>query len=283
MRPVSAALLAVALAVALAVLAPAANAVVHVGDVGPNFQKTQLGGGSRSLDSWPDRVIVLFLYGAACPYCINAGPLIEQDWVYWQQQYPGEVQVVGVDLWDYSAAGNETFRSQTGISFPLLLNGGQELGGNFYSLYGTYDNYIILNKQRIVRHHAYDLHPTLGQRYVRSELRATVDSLVAPAVGVDDDLPSAAVALAAQPNPFTGATTIELRLPSAAGGHARVAVHDVAGRRVATLWDGPAPAGVTRLTWDGAGVSGAAMAAGVYVLRAEFADLVVTRRLVRLP
>ncbi len=52
------------------------------------------------------------------------------------------------------------------------------------------------------------------------------------------------------PNPFTGGTLLRFSLPAQA--HATLEVFDVAGRRVATLVDGPTPAGSHSVRWDAA-------------------------------
>lgn len=82
------------------------------------------------------------------------------------------------------------------------------------------------------------------------------------------------------PNPTTGATRLDLAVPRAC--RASLGVFDMQGRRVATLLDGPLPAGRHQATWDGT-IGGRAAPAGVYFvrLRAEGADLgrslIVTR------
>ena len=85
--------------------------------------------------------------------------------------------------------------------------------------------------------------------------------------------PRAALAVAGA-NPFAGGARLALTLPEPAA--VRAQAFDALGRRVAVLWDGPAPAGLTTLRLDGAG-----LAAGVYVVRVEAAGAVLTRRLVR--
>lgn len=66
--------------------------------------------------------------------------------------------------------------------------------------------------------------------------------------------------------PSSGVTHLRLAMPYA--GHARVRVHDVSGRLVATLWDGAAPAGDQALAWDGRDANGRAVAPGVYLASA---------------
>ena len=85
--------------------------------------------------------------------------------------------------------------------------------------------------------------------------------------------PDAAVALDAGPNPFHAEARLTLR--RSAPGPARVEAFDALGRRVAVLFDGLAPATLA-LRLDGA-----ALAPGVYVVRAATAEAVVTRRLIR--
>jgi hypothetical protein len=72
-----------------------------------------------------------------------------------------------------------------------------------------------------------------------------------------------------EPNPFESSMT--LRFTLAAAGPVRVAVHDVTGRRVALLAEGPCDAGQVAVTWDGAGGSGERLAPGVYFAVVEAA------------
>jgi hypothetical protein len=65
-----------------------------------------------------------------------------------------------------------------------------------------------------------------------------------------------------RPNPFNPSTVLRFELARA--GHARLSVHDAAGRLIATLWDGPASAGAHDVTWRGTDGSGRRVASGVY-------------------
>jgi hypothetical protein len=88
---------------------------------------------------------------------------------------------------------------------------------------------------------------------------------------------TSALQLAATPNPFNPATALRYALPTA--GSARLAVYDVAGRRVRTLLEGSLPAGAGEATWDGRDDSGRGLAPGTYFARLELAG---TGRTVRL-
>lgn len=201
---------------------------------------------------------------------------------YYETDYPGQVQVVGVDEWNGTTTQLRSFKNQTGVTFPLLLNGGTATGGNFATLYGTYDNYIVVNKQGIVRYHA-ALGWPLGNRYHLNEIRGCVDSLVTQVVGVGSGGGPSGYRLASAPNPVRGSATVELAIPAGAATAATITVHDVSGRRVATVWDGPVGAGVTRFPWPRADAAGNALAPGVYVLRARLGARVLTQRAVVAP
>ena len=73
---------------------------------------------------------------------------------------------------------------------------------------------------------------------------------------------------------------LTLALPVA--GRADVEVVDLAGRRVATLHQGAAPAGTLALRWDGHDDGGALAPAGVYYARARTVGGVTETRFVRL-
>ena len=72
------------------------------------------------------------------------------------------------------------------------------------------------------------------------------------------------VAFTSGPNPAATSVTLAFTLPAA--GRARVDVYDVAGRRVATPFDGAAAAGPQAVRWDLAGATGR-VPAGVYFAR----------------
>lgn len=92
-----------------------------------------------------------------------------------------------------------------------------------------------------------------------------------PASGVTVT-PTAAVSLTASPNPFNPRTKIAFTLPRA--GDAVLAVYDLAGRRVATLVEGPLPAGPTSLDWDGRDDAGRVQPSGVYLVHLRQAQTI---------
>jgi hypothetical protein len=88
----------------------------------------------------------------------------------------------------------------------------------------------------------------------------------ASVVGVGDG-PAIAFGVRVAPNPATGPVEFELRAPQ--GGRAVLAIHDVSGRRVATVLDREVEPGVHRAGWSGRDASGRPMPAGLYLYRAR--------------
>ena len=103
-------------------------------------------------------------------------------------------------------------------------------------------------------------------------------------VALEVELPAPAIpsvlALApARPNPFASSTSFVLDLDRASD--VDVSVHDLSGRRIATLRRGALPAGRHTITWDGGGSAGR-VADGVYFLRASVDGQVLGRKVAML-
>ncbi|MFI5370336.1 MAG: PQQ-dependent sugar dehydrogenase [Candidatus Eisenbacteria bacterium] len=114
---------------------------------------------------------------------------------------------------------------------------------------------------------------TLGHRTgTLHRIRATVPLAVLPPIGEP-------IALAATPNPASGAVTLRFTMPTA--GPARLLIVDIAGRRVARLVDRPLPAGIHATRWDGRDDEGHVVPTGIYLARLETPVLHATARIVR--
>lgn len=70
-----------------------------------------------------------------------------------------------------------------------------------------------------------------------------------------------------QPTLLTGSSSIVFSLPAET--RVTLTVHDLRGRRVAVLQDGPAAAGMHEVRWDGTSGAGLRLPAGLYLLKLE--------------
>lgn len=82
------------------------------------------------------------------------------------------------------------------------------------------------------------------------------------------------------PNPFNPTTTIRFALPSRQT--ATLAVFDVLGRCIRTLFNGTAPAGTQSVVWDGTDDAGREAAGGVYLYRLTATGYSATRAMLML-
>ncbi len=79
------------------------------------------------------------------------------------------------------------------------------------------------------------------------------------------------------PNPFNPETTISFDLPKALD--TDLAIYNVKGQLVKTLFSGTAQKGRTSVTWDGTDNSGAKVTSGIYFYRLNNGDKVETRKM----
>ena len=278
--------MALAVAAAMTCAVPRAHAAVAEGQPAPAFTKNQLDSPGlnqttpRSLSDYSGKVVFLFMIGYNCGVCLGDGASVEQNiHDYYSQNFPGQVAVIAADHYNGTAPQLRSFQTSTGATYPLLLNASIAAGGNMGTLYGPNDVHIVINKQGIVRLNT--IKYAHGSRYRLNEIRACIDSLVTMTAGVDDAPLTRGLALGASPNPFRDDAEIALSNPGTSGSRAVVTVHDLQGREIATLLDGTAASGTTRLRWDGRDRGGAAMPAGLYLVRAKVGGAVLSRRLVR--
>jgi len=101
-------------------------------------------------------------------------------------------------------------------------------------------------------------------KIVRREWPDRVVALRKPAARVPGNAPL----LAIQPNPFNPATVIRFSVPEA--GPVHLAIHDLTGRVVRVIVDGPVAAGAHEVAWDGRDQVGRAAASGVYFARLQY-------------
>jgi len=89
-----------------------------------------------------------------------------------------------------------------------------------------------------------------------------------------------AVLSATKPNPFAAQTQFSVSVEDAVP--ADVAIFDLLGRRVATVFRGTLPAGTSQLVWNGRREDGSRAPGGLYFYRLTMPGRVVSRRVVRL-
>jgi len=90
------------------------------------------------------------------------------------------------------------------------------------------------------------------------------------------------------PNPFNPVTVLVIDVPGSRGpettpGEVAIAIYDVSGARVRSLFRGLLPAGHREILWDGRDDAGRFSAAGIYIAVAETATGMLNRKIVLVP
>ena len=122
----------------------------NVGEPAPDFQVGLLGGDTFTLSEHEGKVVTIFFFGNTCPSCRAVGPEIESSI---NQEYGTDSMnfvLVGIDTWDSSSNESSVsgFKSQTGITFPLGIKGG-EVASAYNS---TYDRLLVIGKDGTLLH-----------------------------------------------------------------------------------------------------------------------------------
>lgn len=118
----------------------------NVGEGAPNFSLTADNGTTYTLNAHRDKVVFLFLFGNSCAHCIANGPNTESG-IYQYFKNNSEVVTLGADVWNGSAGQVQSYKSSTGITFPVLLN-----ASSLTSSYSTtYDRVVVIDQNGVIR------------------------------------------------------------------------------------------------------------------------------------
>lgn len=236
-----------------------ATAQAVVGQPAPAFNLSPLGGGmSISLAGLSGKVVYVFFYGAGCSHCRANGPVTESQ-IHQSYRSNDSFRAIGIDTWNNSTSTNNTFRSITGITYPLLLNGQSVLSAYCGNL-SSYDRSVVIGADGRLLYR--------GTGFVNTDVaavKAVIDGELARIVSIDDDgvdRPMETRLLVPYPNPFNPSTVVGYQL--SVFGFVRVSVHDMLGREITVLVDGVMPAGTHEVPFLADGLS-----SGVYLVRLQ--------------
>lgn len=251
---------------------PSVSAQAVVGQPAPTFSLSPLGGGAAvSLAGLNGKVVYIFLYGAGCPHCRANGPVTESQ-IHQAYDSNDSFQAIGIDTWNDPTSTNNTFRSVTGITYPLLLNGRNVLNA-YYGNFSSYDRSVVIGSDGKLLYR--------GTGFVNTDVaavKAVIEAELARIVSIDDeddlDRPNETRLLAPYPNPFNPSTVVGFQVGAIHESPVQVklSVYDLLGREIAVLVDGVMPAGSHSVRFSGDGLT-----SGMYFVRLQTADHVLVR------
>jgi peroxiredoxin len=205
----------------------------NVGEAAPDFSLTGLDGETYTLSELRGKVVYIFLFGANCPLCRQSGPSTESQ-IHQAYKKDEDFQAIGIDTWNLSSAAVQNFAAQTGISYPLLLQG-SSVQTSFST---TYDRNLLIDKDGILRYKG-----TGPANSDLNNLKNLIDTYLETASSNEEELVPLQSSLKQNyPNPFNPSTVISFSISTSA--QVRLEVSDILGRRVSVLENGLVPAGV---------------------------------------
>lgn len=253
-----------------------ANAQVSVGEQAPDFTFTSLAGNEESLSDYEHKVVMLYFFGANCPYCQQTSPDIQTK-LYRKYESDTNFAAIGLDIWNDPQAAVQSFKDNASITFPLLLNARSASTDKYYGSY-TYDRLLVVNSNGTLVYK--------GNKQVNSSVIDTVDELIysqLESVSTTNQTeeakqPERVLLQQNYPNPFNPSTTISYQIKSAA--RVRLTIYNTLGVKVATLVNRHQSPGNYTVNWNIKSGAAYNLSSGVYIYRLQAGDIQRTRKMI---
>ncbi len=242
-------------------------AQVNVGDDAPDFTLTSLENEQITLSELEGKVVYIFFFGANCPHCRDNGPVTETE-IHQTFLENENFIALGIDTWNTSAASVTNFKNVTGITYNLLLNGGQSLV-NYYGNSSSYDRSVVISSDGKI---AYK-----GTGFVNSDYE-DVNEVIEDELSVitsnepNTEIPSEVTLNQNYPNPFNPSTSISYSIPEAA--EVAVTVYNMLGVKVASINEGFQTSGSHEVLFDASNLS-----SGIYIYRLTAGNTSLIKRM----
>lgn len=230
-----------------------------------------LQGTSISLSDYEGKIVFLFFYGAGCPHCLSNGGNTENE-IYQAFKSDTNFVALGLDTWNNSVSVNNSFRSTTQITYPLLLN--TRATGNTYFNYFAYDRAVVINSNgQLIYKGNSNLETSNGE--INRVKNAISDALSEVSTSSEKtiQLPTSVQLNQNYPNPFNPSTNISFTLQSPS--FVKIEVYSLLGKTVATLVDGYEHAGEHSITWNATNLP-----SGVYIYRLSTSESIISKHMI---
>ncbi len=179
--------------------------------------------------------------------------------------YSDRGQGQNAELWSLSLGGANRWTSRTPFdssatsALRYAMGPAQSVDGYFH-LFGGRDNVGALTSELQIL----PVNPSNVPVIPVAVPSATIPKLLTFSIG---------------PNPFRSSTAFSIALPTRTS--VSLGIYDIAGRRLQKIDAGPLGPGDVSLFWDGRDAGGRLLAPGVYLVRMQAGDNVLTRRVIR--
>ena len=183
-----------------------------------------------------------------------------------------DFQALAVELWDGTEALVDNYRAQTGVTYPILMDGHTAGVNTAYDCEASF--VFVIGADGIILYRGF---------FVDTDVRAAVDAGLAAIVPTAvPETPLVAHHFAGgYPNPFNPSTRLVFTLDAEAGPQpVRLEIADLQGRLLQVLVDETGTAGRRYETvWQGRDSQGRSLPSGVYLARLQVGDWHATQTL----
>lgn len=132
-------------AATLLVLLCGATTATKIGDVAPDFTRTDLAGRQVHLADYRGKLVLLNFWATWCAPCRKEMPLFSK----WQHDYGAQgLQIVGVSM-DDDVTSVKQLLAQSPVRYPIVM-GDAQLGERFGGVFGLPLSFLIDAQGRIV-------------------------------------------------------------------------------------------------------------------------------------
>lgn len=114
----------------------------NVGEIAPDFTLKNLSNQNYKLSDNRGKVIMVFLVGYSCPFCIASAPSVKSK-IIGEFGSNTNFQALVIDTWDGSASAVQNFKNSTGLDAIYLQKGSGVASG--WST--TYDRLVVIDAE----------------------------------------------------------------------------------------------------------------------------------------
>ncbi len=115
------------------------NAIIPQNErvIAPSFSLQSIDHGQQTLFQYSGQVVFLYFIGYNCTLCLGHAPATQSK--IYEQYNPGQIQILGLDVWNGTFNQLTFFKNSTGVEYPLL-----QMANAVGSAYGSFNDYSIL-------------------------------------------------------------------------------------------------------------------------------------------
>lgn len=178
----------------------------NVGETAPDFTLKTLTNQDYKLSDNRGKVILVFLVGYGCPFCIASAPTVKST-IIDAFSSSTKFQSVVIDTWNGSTSAVQNFKNSTGLPGIFLQNGGSVAT----SWSTTYDRLVVIDAEGVMTFKGSSA-ASSDANSAKQAVQTAINKIVTSTTEIEDN---GFQVEQNYPNPFSDKSKIEFNLPEA--------------------------------------------------------------------